>query len=106
MNIKKYFKTVVTTVFYLPLKSLLFYQPIVASLYGLDISNIEWLKLGNFIEYFIFLAVGFLFYKYIIAKDYLVIRKIREFKMSFESANYLFVVYLLVLAVIVIIRPF
>lgn len=84
----------------------IFYLPIANTLYGLDISNVEWLKLGNFIEYFIFLAVGFVFYKYVIAKDYVVIRKIREFKMSFESANYLFVVYLLVLALVVIIKPF
>lgn len=82
------------------------YQPLTAYLYDLDISNISWFNISNFLEYFLFVAIGFLFYRYVIAKDYVVVRKIREFKISFESANYLFVVYLLVLAVMIIIKPF
>jgi multicomponent Na+:H+ antiporter subunit D len=81
------------------------YIPLTEWFAGLDISNVKWLSFNSFLDYGIFLASGFIFYKLLIEKDYIVTRKIRELKITFENANYLFVLYLAVLALFVM-RPF
>ncbi|MDZ4196271.1 MAG: hypothetical protein U1C51_03355, partial [Candidatus Izemoplasmatales bacterium] len=73
----------------------LFYQVIASSIFGITISTNLW-EISHFLDYGLFLVIGFLFYRFVVKKDYLPFQKIRHFKLTFESANYMFVVYLLV----------
>jgi multicomponent Na+:H+ antiporter subunit D len=74
----------------------LFYQVLASSIFGITISTNLW-EISHFLDYGLFLVLGFLFYRFVVKKDYLPFQKIRHFKLTFESANYMFVVYLLVI---------
>lgn len=75
----------------------LLYQPIAQGLLSLDLSRIHIFDVKNWLDYALFVGLGYLLYRFVIAKDYKPIQVIRDFKMTFETANYLFIVYLLVL---------
>jgi multicomponent Na+:H+ antiporter subunit D len=42
--------------------------------------------------------IGYLFYRFVIKKDYVVIKRLRAFNITFENANYLFILYVLFLS--------
>ena len=75
----------------------LFYLPI-GEILNLDFSYAKLWDLFKFLEYFIYVGVGYLFYRFVIAKDFWINRKLREVSVTFENANYLFIVYMLVLS--------
>ncbi|MFH5881118.1 complex I subunit 5 family protein [Liberiplasma polymorphum] len=74
-----------------------FYIPISNGFFGIDLSNFTAANWGAIYDYVLALTVGLCFYKLVIEKDYRPVRKIREFQMSFESANYLFMLYVVVM---------
>ena len=73
-----------------------FYIPIGQGFFGADFSNIGF-TVAKAVEYLIILGIAYGIYRYLVAPDKSVIRHLREFNLSFESANYLFVTYLVVL---------
>lgn len=79
----------------------LFYQPLGAWLFSIDLSYVTWLKFESFIEYLLYIGIGLMLYHFVINKDYWPTRKLRSINITFEAANYLFVVYLLVIAVFI-----
>jgi len=81
----------------------IFYQPLSQILFQVDLSSISLWKIQNFFDYFVFVGVGFMLYRFVVSKDYLPFRFLRDFKMTFETANYLFVVFILVLMVFVVV---
>jgi multicomponent Na+:H+ antiporter subunit D len=77
----------------------IFYKQIATYLYSIDLSYLSLFDLMAYLEYIVFVIVGFVIYKYLILNDGLLIKKIRQFKLTFEHANYLFIVYLIVVAI-------
>ncbi len=75
-----------------------FYIPFTQNFFGIAYDQ-EFIHIGAFIDYGVTLSLGFLFYRYIISKDYRPIKTLREYKMSFETANYLFIIYLVTMVV-------
>jgi len=75
----------------------LFYLPLGRAI-GLDLSYVVLWDITKFLDYFMYVALGLIFYKFVIAKDFWVNRKLREVSITFENANYLFIIYLLVLS--------
>jgi multicomponent Na+:H+ antiporter subunit D len=75
----------------------IFYIPI-GNAIGLDFGYVKLWDISKFLEYFIYVGLGFMLYKFVIAKDYWFNRKLRNISITFENANYLFIVYMLVLS--------
>ena len=75
----------------------LFYLPLGRAI-GLDLSYVVLWDITKFLDYFMYVVLGLIFYKFVIAKDFWVNRKLREVSITFENANYLFIIYLLVLS--------
>jgi multicomponent Na+:H+ antiporter subunit D len=70
--------------------------------YGVDLSYVNLLNPMHYVEYFIYVIIAFLIYHYVVEKDPPPIKVLRGINITFESANYLFVVYLLTIALFVI----
>ncbi|TVP94586.1 MAG: hypothetical protein EA374_06470 [Acholeplasmatales bacterium] len=75
------------------------YIPISEGFFGIDVSHVSAVKWEAFFDYAVALILGFCFYKLVIEKDPRAVRKIREFNVSFETANYLFMLYVAVMVV-------
>ena len=75
----------------------LFYIPISDGFFGIDLSYVSLFKLSGFVNYGITLGTGFLLYFLIVKKDPIFIKKMRAFNLSFDKANYLFVVFLVLM---------
>ncbi|TVP84600.1 MAG: hypothetical protein EA375_06325 [Acholeplasmataceae bacterium] len=87
----------------------LFHVPLGTWLYpsidlgGQTLTYIRWYDPMNILEFLIYAGIGYLFYTTVINKDYWPTRKLRDMVITFENANYLFIVYILVLAFFVMI---
>ncbi len=73
-----------------------FYIPFTESFFGIAYDQ-EFIHVGAFIDYAVTLGLGFMLYHFVISKDYKPIQNIRNFKLSFESANYVFIIYIVVM---------
>jgi multicomponent Na+:H+ antiporter subunit D len=76
----------------------IFYKEIAMFLFSVDLSYLRLLDFMAYLEYFIFVIAGFIIYYFLIRKDGLILQKIRYFKLTFEHANYLFIFYLVIVA--------
>jgi multicomponent Na+:H+ antiporter subunit D len=76
----------------------LLYIPFGNIVFNQDLSYVKLFYLSNFIEYFSFLMAGLFIYRYIVKKDYKPLKKIREFTITFENANYLFILYMAIIS--------
>ncbi len=74
-----------------------FYIPISEGFFGFQVRTIDIGTWANFFDYFLALSIGYVFYRFVIAPDPKAVRYIREHKMTFQQANYLFVVMIIVL---------
>jgi multicomponent Na+:H+ antiporter subunit D len=79
----------------------LFYTQLGQFLYGINLSYVVWFHVESFFEYLFYVGIGLIFYHFVISKDYWPTRKLRGINITFESANYLFVVYLMIIAVFI-----
>jgi multicomponent Na+:H+ antiporter subunit D len=75
-----------------------FYIPISNGFFGIDVSKFT-INLESLYDYIAALTIGLSFYKLVIEKDGKVVQAIRNYKVSFEAANYLFMVYIATLIV-------
>ena len=72
----------------------LFYSEITNMLFDINIDSnvsIEWI---SWLEYGMYILIANILYHSVIKKDGYVIQKIRQYSMSFEDANFAFVIYL------------
>jgi multicomponent Na+:H+ antiporter subunit D len=76
----------------------LFYLPLGKNILGESLSYVDLLYWRNWFDYALYIALGLIFYKFVIAKDFYPTRKLRDVSITFENANYLFIIYLLVLS--------
>ncbi len=77
----------------------IFHVQLVELFFNIDISYVNVFKISNFINYFINILIGFVIYKFIIEKDYLIIRKLRHTNLSFSTSNYLLIAYIVIMMV-------
>ncbi len=65
--------------------------PVSQGFFGVDVSFVTVFRVAKFVDYLATLAMGYTFYSLVIAKDLWVVRKIRDSRLSFGSANAVFV---------------
>jgi multicomponent Na+:H+ antiporter subunit D len=83
----------------------LFHVPIVQFFQDVDLSYFKPISFRYVIEYIIMIGLGFVVYRFIISKYHGAVRKIREFVISFETANILFLSFFSVLIILFVILP-
>jgi multicomponent Na+:H+ antiporter subunit D len=80
----------------------IFYKELGQFVYQVDLSYVHLFDILSFVDYALYLVVGYLFYHYVIHKDYKPLQKIREFQLTFENANFLYIVYIVIIGIVVI----
>ncbi len=75
-----------------------FYIPIGQGFFGADFSNISF-TIAKLFEYFIIIGVAYSIYRFVVRPESKTIHRLRNFTLSFESANYIFVVYIVLMTV-------
>lgn len=78
----------------------IFYKELGLFIFNLDLSYVKLFDLRAWLDYVVYLLIGYLFYKYYISKDYKPVRAIRSYQATFETANYLFIFYIALLSFI------
>jgi multicomponent Na+:H+ antiporter subunit D len=76
----------------------IFYKPIATTFFNLDLSYVKLFDFGAWLDYVIYIVIGYLFFKFYISKDYKPIRAIRSYQATFETANYFFIFYIALLS--------
>jgi multicomponent Na+:H+ antiporter subunit D len=72
----------------------IFYQPILQSIYGFSAYAIHLEDLGIYVEYAFWVSLGFNLYYFVIKKDYRPLAKLRDLTMTFPTANFLLLFFL------------
>lgn len=75
-----------------------FYIPISDGFFGVDLTKFT-VNIEALYDYIAALTIGLSFYKLVIEKDGRFVQAIRNYKVSFEAANYLFMVYIVTLII-------
>jgi multicomponent Na+:H+ antiporter subunit D len=76
----------------------LFYIPIGQLIFDKNLSYVNHLDPRQWIDYLTYVMIGMIFYRYVIAKDFKPLKWIREFKITFENANYMFILYMVMIS--------
>ncbi len=80
------------------------YIPIGRLIFDVNLSSIHILNWKIWLEYLLYLAIGIILYLFVIKKDLSPLRFIRNTIISFESANYVFVIYIVFLTIFILFR--
>jgi multicomponent Na+:H+ antiporter subunit D len=72
----------------------IFYKPFLELIWQTDASYVKLFDLRQWLDYALYLALGYLIYRYIIKKDFKPLKSIRHFQLSFEDANYMLILYI------------
>jgi multicomponent Na+:H+ antiporter subunit D len=72
----------------------LFFTPIVETMFDLNIRSVVSFSLDSWLDYAMYVIIGYVSYRFFIKKDGRIIQKIRQYSMSFEDANFAFIVFL------------
>jgi multicomponent Na+:H+ antiporter subunit D len=72
----------------------IFYQPILESIYDFSAYAIHLEDLGIYVEYAFWVSLGFNLYYFVIKKDYRPLAKLRDLTMTFPTANFLLLFFL------------
>jgi multicomponent Na+:H+ antiporter subunit D len=72
----------------------LFYQPIVQFIYDFSAYGIHLDDVGIYLEYIFWVSLGFNLYYFVIKKDYRPLAKLRDLTMTFPTANFLLLCFL------------
>lgn len=73
------------------------YHPIVNLIFDIDFSYINFISIENWVIYIITLGLGYMIYKFIISKDYPVIKKLRHLSISFETTNMMLITFIFIM---------
>ena len=76
----------------------IFYKELGFAVFNIDLSYVKLFDLRSWLDYLLYLGIGYLFFKYYISKDYKPVKFIREYQITFETANYLFIFYIATLS--------
>lgn len=80
----------------------IFYLGLGQSIYQIDLSYVHLYDVMSYVDYAIYVIVGYLFYHHIIKKDYKIIQHMRAFSITFENANFLYVIFIVIVGLVVI----
>ena len=72
----------------------MFYQPILQSIYGFSAYAIHLEDFGIYLEYIFWVSLGFNLYYFVIKKDYRPFAKLRDLTVTFPTANFLLLFFL------------
>ncbi len=72
----------------------IFFQPIFALLWSIDFSQVNPASLSSWLDYGFILGIAYLLYYFFLEKEKSIIDRIRHFSVSFETANILFLGYI------------
>ncbi len=81
-----------------------FYYPLGQWLYGFDLKMVQLFDVSQWIDYALYVMIGLVLYRYVIVKDFKPLKRMRELSISFENANYLFILYMVAITVLIFIR--
>ena len=70
------------------------YQPFLELIWQNDANYVKLFDLRSWLDYILYLGLGYLLYRYIIKKDSKPLKSIRNFQLSFEDANYMLILYI------------
>ncbi|MDO9628726.1 MAG: proton-conducting transporter membrane subunit [Acholeplasmataceae bacterium] len=76
----------------------IFYVPIGFLVFGRDLSYVKILDVRQWIDYITYVMIGMVFYRYIVKRDFKPLQMIREWTVTFENANYVFILYMVFLS--------
>lgn len=76
-----------------------FYKPLAKEFLKSDITFVNVFSVKSWITYIITIIIGFLVYKYIIEKDYRIIKRIRHLKISFEVSSSMLVIFIFIMII-------
>jgi multicomponent Na+:H+ antiporter subunit D len=79
----------------------IFYLPLGQALFNIDLSYVKVFSLVEFRDYLLYVMIGLMIYRHIIIKDYKPLKNIRNLSISFENANYMFILYMVFIAVFI-----
>ena len=79
----------------------LFYKPLFMFLFNLDLSYVKLFDFMQWLDYLLYVGIGLMLYHFVIKKDYKPFKAIRNLSISFENANYMFILYMVFIAVFV-----
>lgn len=82
----------------------LFYIPFGNLIFGIDLSYVTFLDPRQWIDYILYIMIGLLLYRHVIMRDAAPLQFIREARLTFEHANYVFILYMVVLSVLMFMR--
>jgi multicomponent Na+:H+ antiporter subunit D len=72
----------------------IFYQPILQSIYSFSAYAIHLEDFGIYLEYIFWVSLGFNLYYFVIKKDYRPFAKLRDLTVTFPTANFLLLFFL------------
>jgi IS605 OrfB family transposase len=75
------------------------YIPIAHKLWNIDLSYIKIFNISSLLQYLSSLAIGYIIYKKVIAKDLVFIKKIRHTAISFDTANIMLVMFIFIMII-------
>lgn len=81
----------------------IFYKPIFETLFAIDLSYVKLFDIMQWLDYFMYVGIGLLVYHFIVKKDYKPLQKLRNMTFTFETANYMFILYMVFVAIFVFI---
>lgn len=70
------------------------YTPIIQLIFHFDAKQVMPFALSSWMDYALYVLIGIPLYRFVIKKDYRLLRKIRQFSMSFEDANYALILFI------------
>ncbi|MFW5838772.1 MAG: complex I subunit 5 family protein [Bacillota bacterium] len=82
-----------------------YYIPVIDGFFGINVTHIKNFSFSYLFDYGVTIGIGFLIYYFIVKKDPKPVRKIRNFTISFETANIFFIILLVVLTTYFVLIP-
>ncbi len=77
----------------------LFHVPLAETLLDVDLAHVSRFTLGGLLEFLVMVAFGALFVRFVLSRGFRTLARVGKFRLAFETANYLLVIYLAVLGV-------
>ncbi|MTI48468.1 complex I subunit 5 family protein [Sporosalibacterium faouarense] len=76
-----------------------FYLPFTNILFGDDFSTVKVVSISSLLNYIISIGLGYLIYKWIIEKDYKIIKRLRHLNISFETTNFMLISFIFIMII-------
>ena len=82
----------------------IFYISIGQLVFNTDLSYVKIFDVRQWIEYFTYIFIGMIIYVYVVKKDFKPFKILRELSVTFENANYMFILYMVFISLLMFFR--